>query len=72
MTRTPGAYSDTFTRDGITCHILTVDTENLQVGYNNPLLLIMQNFETINVIIFVIPHGRYTDKSHDSLMNAII
>ena len=71
MTRQPGAYPDTFKRDGITCHVLTVDTESLQVGYNNPLQQIIHNFETINAIIFVIPHGRYTDESHDSLMHAI-
>ena len=71
MTRTPETYPATFKRDDITCHVLTVDTESLQVGYNNPLPLIIPKFETINAIIFVIPDGRYTDESHDSLMHAI-
>ena len=56
---------DTFYR------ILTVDTESLQTGYNNPIPDIQQKFQEIHSIIFAIPHGRYTDESHWSLMHAV-
>ena len=51
--------------------ILTVDTESLQVGYNDPTTEIKSRFRQIHLIIFVIAHGRYTDESHGSLKHAV-
>ena len=53
------------------CRILTVDTESLQTGYYNPIPDIQKMFQEIHSIIFAIPHGRYTDESHRSLMHAV-
>ena len=66
-----GSHYGEHTREGIFYRILTVDTESLQTGYNNPVSYIQQRFRDIHSIIFAIPHGRYTDESHGSLMHAI-
>ena len=58
-------------RDDTLYNILTVDTEDSQTVYKNPLPSIRQNLERIHLIIFVIANGRYTDESHRSLMQTI-
>ena len=51
--------------------ILTVDTEGIQTVFSNPLPPIKKYFQNINLIIFVIANGRYTDESHSSLVQAV-
>ena len=63
-------YEEQRTEDTI-YRILTVDTESLQIGYCNPLRFIQERFQTINLIIFVIANGRYTDESHSSLLRVV-
>ena len=70
-TRNVSALYAEFLEGDPTYRILTVDTEGLQTGHNNPIFYYTQNFQTINSIIFVIPKGRYTIESHGSLMHAV-
>ena len=63
-------YHEQRTKDVI-YRILIVDTESLQIGYCNPLPFIQERFQTINLIIFVIANGRYTDESHSSLLRVV-
>lgn len=51
--------------------IMIIDTESLQMGYINPIEHMMQKFQAINLIIFTIPYGLYTDESHESLMHVL-
>lgn len=60
-----------FVREGILYRILTIDTDTLFTDYNNPLPRIQQKFQSVNLIIFVIANGRYTDESHGALMNVV-
>ena len=63
-------YNEQRTEDTI-YRILTVDTESLEIGYCNPLPYIQERFQTVNLIIFVIANGRYTDESHRSLLHGV-
>ena len=57
--------NDTFNR------ILIVDTASLQTDYCNPMPYIRKHFQRINLIIFVIAYGRYTDECQRSLTQVI-
>ena len=70
-TRNVGAYYEEGARGYTVYRILTVDTESLQTGYNDPIPHIRKKFKFVHSIIFVIPHGRYTDESHASLLYAV-
>ena len=70
-TRNVGVHYREVTIGNTIYRILTVDTESLQTSYNNPIPDIQQKFQEIHSIIFAIPHGRYTDESHWSLMHAV-
>ena len=58
-------------RENTNYRILTVDTESSHTGYNDPIEHIKKKLEMINLVIFVIPHGRYTSESHNSLQHAV-
>ena len=58
-------------RENTKYRILTVDTESSHTGYNDPIEHIKKKLEMINLVIFVIPHGRYTSESHNSLQHAV-
>ena len=60
-----------YTREKTNYRILTIDTEDLQTSYKNPLSLIQAKFNTIHLIIFVVANGRYTDESHRSLIQTV-
>lgn len=51
--------------------ILIIDIESLQTPYRNPLPYIQTRLQTIHLIVFVVAYGRYTDESHNSLMQAV-
>lgn len=51
--------------------ILIVDTKSVQISYSDPLPFIRYNFQVINLIIFVVANGRYTDETHNSLMRVV-
>ena len=51
--------------------ILIIDTEGIQTVFSNPLPTMKKFFQQINLIIFVIANGRYTDESHSSLVKAV-
>ena len=70
-TRDVDSHYGEHTREGIVYRILTVDTESLRTGYNDPVPYIRRRFQEIHSIIFAIPHGRYTDESHGSLVHAV-
>ena len=70
-TRSAGFYCGQCTRDNTVYRIQTIDTESLQTSYNDPIPHIRNKFEEINLIIFVIAHGRYTDESHGSLIRVV-
>ena len=71
VTRDTGMFTGKFTKNGILYHIVTVDTESLGKSYNNPIPLIKQTVQHVNLIIFVIPYGCYTDESHGSLVHVL-
>ncbi len=56
---------------GIRYRMQTINTEFLQLGYSNPIPQIMERLEIVNLILFVIANGRYTDECHASMMHAI-
>ena len=58
-------------REGTLYRVLIVDTESLLTSYNNPFPYIMEKFQTVHLIIFVTVYGRYTDKSHASLLRVV-
>lgn len=62
-----GTHYKQHTKGDMLYQILTVDTEGLQTGYNDPIPYIRKTFSKIHLIIFVIANGRYTDESHRSL-----
>ena len=66
--RDVGSHYGELTRDNTHFRILTIDTESVKTGYNDPVPLIEEKFERIHSIIVVIANGRYTDESHASLL----
>ena len=66
-----GVHYGERTKEDTLYRIQIVDTESLQTGYNDPIPHIRKRFTTVHLIIFVIPHGRYTDESHASLLHAV-
>ena len=71
VTRDVGMFVGTFKERDTIYRILTCDTESLRTGYSNPLPYIVEHFQNIDLIIFVIANGRYTDESHGSLLHVV-
>ena len=71
VTRDVGMFVGEFKERDTIYRILTCDTESLRTGYSNPLPYIVEHFQNIDLIIFVIANGRYTDESHGSLLHVV-
>ena len=70
--RKGGMFFQNFTKEDVIYNIFTIDTESLTQGFTNPIPLLKdRNIENINLIIFVIPNGIYTDESHGSLTHTV-
>jgi len=61
------SHCETFTIGGIPYKFLTIDVDNLHT--QDPLALIRQTFQSVNLIVFVTAKGRPDDESNRLLMN---